>query len=162
MQRARTLTAIIAVALWTPAALADDAPAASTQEQIDKMDQGVDSIDVSQYPKEQQDNYPVFATKCSKCHTLARPINSPYSLPEEWQAYVTKMSHKPRAGIDEDSAKAIIAFLTYDSSVRKKDNIAAKLTAKAAAKSGETGAKPAKNDAIPDEKTDAPKADKQP
>lgn len=163
MNRSRTLTALLALALWAPAAIADDAePTASTQEQLDKMDQGTDSIDVSQYPKQQQDNYLVFATKCSKCHTLARPVNSPYALPKQWQTYVTKMSHKPRSGIDQDSAQAIIDFLTYDSSVRKKDRIEAMLKEKTAAKKDETGDQPAKNDANPDGKTDAPKTDKQP
>ena len=89
-------------------------------------DTGPDTVDVSQYPKEQQDNYKVFAMKCSKCHTLARPINSPYALKEEWEAYVSRMQHKKRSGVDEDSAKQIASFLTFDSSVRKKDAVAAK------------------------------------
>ena len=95
-------------------------------------DDGPDTIDVSSYPKEQQENYKLFAGKCSKCHTLARPINSPYALPEEWNAYVDKMRHKKRSGIDEDSAKKIADFLIFDSSVRKKDVIAKKLKDKAA------------------------------
>lgn len=97
------------------------------------FDKGPDTIDVSKYPQEQQDNYQVFAEKCSKCHTLARPINSPFALPEEWSAYVTKMQHKKRSGIDEDAAKKISSFLTYDSAIRKKDAIEKKLKDKKAA-----------------------------
>jgi len=130
-----------------PAAAAEDGlPPASTQEQIDKMDNGPDTIDVSKYPKEQQSNYLVFAARCSKCHTLARPINSPYALPEEWDAYVKKMSRKPRSGLDGDGdekkkiRQQIIDFLTYDSSVRKKDAIEAKRKAK-----GKPGAKEEKS-----------------
>ncbi len=97
-------------------------------------DNGPDTIDVSKYPAEQQANYKVFTEKCSKCHTLARPINSPFALPEEWQAYVTKMMRKKRSGIDKDSVKSIVEFLTYDSSVRKKDLIKQKLKEKSAGK----------------------------
>jgi hypothetical protein len=89
-------------------------------------DTGPDTIDVSKYPKEQQDNYTVFAAKCSKCHTLARPINSPYAVAEEWSAYVNRMQHKKHSGVDEDSAKKIASFLIYDSSIRKKDAVAEK------------------------------------
>lgn len=90
------------------------------------FDKGPDTINVKDYPKEQQENYQVFAEKCSKCHTLARPINSPYALPEEWDSYVHKMQAKKRSGVDEDSAKKIISFLTFDSAIRKKDIIAQK------------------------------------
>ncbi len=137
MDRKWTLAAAAVAALFVsplqaqdnPAKADDGMPAALTQDELNKIDQGPDTIDVSQYPKEQQANYELFAAKCSRCHTLARPINAPFALPQEWKAYVTKMSHKPRSGIDEDSAKKIIDFLTYDSSVRKKDLIEAKLKA---------------------------------
>ena len=130
-------------------ARADDAAPA---DQVFEADKGVDSIDVSKYPKEQQENYKVFSEKCSKCHTLARPINSKYALPEEWTAYVDKMRHKKRSGIDDDAQKTITDFLIYDSSVRKKDLIAQKLKDKAAAdKAGDK-----KDAAKPDEKPAAP------
>jgi len=118
-----------------PAARAQDDAAPS--DKVFEADKGSDTINVSQYPKEQQENYKVFAEKCSKCHTLARPINSNYALPEEWTAYVDKMRHKKRSGIDDDSQKIITDFLIYDSSVRKKDIIAQKLKDKAAGKKDE-------------------------
>jgi len=132
--------AVAALGAGLTLARADD-DAASTKEF--PADKGPDTIDVSKYPKAQQDEYKVFSEKCSKCHTLARPINSDYALPEEWTAYVDKMRHKKRSGIDDDVQKAVTDFLIYDSTVRKKDLIAKKLKDKAAA-----GAK-----------TDAPKAD---
>ena len=67
-----------------------------------------------------QEAYKVFASKCSKCHTLARPINSPYAIPEEWERYIKMMMRKPGSGIDPKSAKTIYEFLKYDSQVRKK------------------------------------------
>ena len=83
-------------------------------------DKGPTMIDVSKYPKVMQEAYKVFASKCSKCHTLARPINSPYTIPEEWERYVKMMMRKPGSGIDPKSAKTIYEFLKYDSQVRKK------------------------------------------
>ena len=96
---------------------AEDAPAApaADAEVTFPFDKGPDAIDVSTYPAVQQENYKVFAEKCSKCHTLARPINAPFATHDEWAAYVDKMRHKKRSGVDEDSAKIIIDFLTYDS-----------------------------------------------
>ena len=93
-------------------------------------DNGPDSIDVSGYPAEQKSSYKVFERKCSRCHTLARAINSPHALLEEWEAYVRKMQKKRRSGLDKKSADTIIGFLQYDSSVRKKDLIERKLKEK--------------------------------
>lgn|SRR5574341_1380584 len=86
-----------------------------------KIDKGVGKIDVSKYPKEQQENYQIFSQKCSKCHTLARPINCDFALPEEWERYIKRMMRKPNSGIGSKDGKMIYEFLTYDSKVRKKD-----------------------------------------
>lgn len=92
-------------------------------------DKGPKEIDVSKYPPEMQARYKIFSQKCSKCHTLARPINAPLVLPEEWEAYVMKMTKKRRSGINTNVAREIIEFLQYDSSVRKKDLLEKKLKA---------------------------------
>ena len=130
----KLMIAVLALAAFgtagASAARADDAAAS---DKVFEADKGTDTINVSSYPKEQQENYKIFTEKCSKCHTLARPINSDYALPEEWTAYVDKMRHKKRSGIDDDAQKAITAFLIYDSSVRKKDLIEKKLKAQAVA-----------------------------
>ncbi len=131
------ITALVFAAIGAAGAAAARAQDDGSPDKVFAADTGPDSIDVSKYPKAQQENYKVFAEKCSKCHTLARPINSQYALPEEWAAYVDKMRHKKRSGIDDDSEKIITDFLTYDSSVRKKDLIAQKLKDKAAAKTGD-------------------------
>ena len=127
------LTAALAAGMvggFAAYAAADDAAPA---EKVFEADKGPDSIDVTAYPKAQQENYKVFAAKCSKCHTLARPINSKLALPEEWTNYVNLMKSKKRSGIDDATAKTVIDFLTYDSSIRKKDLLKKKLQEKAAA-----------------------------
>lgn len=95
------------------------------------FDKGPDKIDISKYPEEMQDIYKnVFRKKCSKCHTIARPINAPYALPQEWKKYIKKMMKKPGSAINPIAAKKIYKFLVYDSSIRKKDSIEKKLKAR--------------------------------
>ena len=48
-----------------------------------------DRVDVSGYPAEIQEAYRVFALRCSRCHTLARPLNAHIDDPEHWIRYVT-------------------------------------------------------------------------
>lgn len=76
-------------------------------------DKGPNFIDVSAYPQEMQEAYKVFERKCSRCHTLARPINSDFES-EEWRTYVYKMMRKPGSGLTPKTAEPIIEFLIYD------------------------------------------------
>ena len=84
-------------------------------------DNGSNFIDVSNYPSEMQERYKLFARKCSRCHTLARPVNSVF-LGEAWRKYVYKMMKKPGSGLTPKVADEIIEFLIYDSQARKKGN----------------------------------------
>jgi len=85
------------------------------------QDKGPSKVDISSYPPEQQKGYKVFADKCSKCHTIARPINTTMTAPE-WSRYVKRMMHKPNSGISDNQGKAIYEFLAYDQQVRKDKN----------------------------------------
>lgn len=106
-------------------ALAMD-PAAS-QAIIAKLEHGPSKIDVSKYPPGIQENYELFTQKCSVCHKLSVPINSTFVTPDEWSAYVKTMMHKVGSNIGGDEGKKIYEFLVYDSSVRKKAALEAKL-----------------------------------
>jgi hypothetical protein len=77
-----------------------------------KMRHG-DSIDVSSYPQDIQDAYEVFAVRCSRCHTLARPLNARISDAQHWVRYVTRMRRNPTSGINEKNAQVILRFLLY-------------------------------------------------
>lgn len=88
---------------------------------IAKYDKGPATIDVSKYPFEMQENYKLFAKKCSSCHTLARPINCDFALPDEWERYVKRMMRKPNSGINSADGKKIFEFLVYDSKTRRQD-----------------------------------------
>ena len=82
-------------------------------------DKGPNFIDVSTYSPEMQENYKLFEQKCSRCHTLARPINSEFTG-EAWRKYVYKMMRKPGSGLTPKTAEPIIQFLIYDSQTRTK------------------------------------------
>ena len=85
------------------------------------QDKGPDKIDVSSYPPEMQKAYKVFSSKCSKCHTIARPINTTMTR-AEWERYVKRMMHKPNSGINEKQGKEIFDFVMYDETQRKARN----------------------------------------
>jgi mono/diheme cytochrome c family protein len=85
------------------------------------QDKGPDKINVSAYPPEQQKGYKVFVDKCSKCHTIARPINTSMTA-AEWSRYVKRMMHKPNSGISDTQGKTIYELLAYDQENRKDKN----------------------------------------
>lgn len=85
------------------------------------QDKGPGKIDVGSYPPDQQKAYKLFDSKCSKCHTIARPINTTMTK-EEWERYVKRMMHKPNSGISDSQGKAIFEFLAYDQQTRKDKN----------------------------------------
>jgi hypothetical protein len=80
--------------------------------QFTAVDRGPDRLDVSGYPAEEQARYPLFVSKCSKCHTLARPINTRFEAPR-WKQYAKKMIRRPNSGINEEQAQELFAFLKY-------------------------------------------------
>ena len=85
------------------------------------QDKGPAKIDVSAYPAPMQADYKLFAGKCSKCHTIARPINTMMTR-DEWERYVKRMMHKPNSGISDAQGKQIFDFLIYDQAERKDKN----------------------------------------
>ena len=114
------LTGACAAALVVAVRAADEDVQALSKEQLAQFDSGPSTIDVSAYPAGLRDSYPIFRQKCSACHTLARPVNCQFALPDEWSRYIKRMMHKPGSGISPGQAKKIYEFLSYDSSVRKK------------------------------------------
>jgi hypothetical protein len=94
---------------------------AQTSNVVLPQDKGPDKIDVSAYPPEMQKAYKVFSSKCSKCHTIARPINTVMTR-AEWERYVKRMMHKPNSGISDNQGKEIFEFLVFDQTNRKDKN----------------------------------------
>lgn len=72
-----------------------------------------DGIDVSRYPQPIQEAYEVFAFRCSRCHTLARPLNAQVTDVRHWDDYVRRMRRQPGSGITRANAREILKFLYY-------------------------------------------------
>jgi hypothetical protein len=72
-----------------------------------------DTLDVSRYPSDIQAAYKVFAVRCSRCHTLARPLNARFTDPQQWVRYVARMRHNPASGINAKNGETILRFLLY-------------------------------------------------
>ena len=94
---------------------------AQTSNVVLPQDKGPDKIDVSGYPAPTQAGYKLFSGKCSKCHTIARPITTMMTR-DEWERYVKRMMHKPNSGISDNQGKEIFEFLIYDQTNRKDKN----------------------------------------
>lgn len=108
-------------------------------------DLGPTTVDVSNYPVALQKTYRGALQKCTKCHNLARPLNSQFlelkkkeikklkgKTPEAfedpavlrvekgiWKRYVKRMMAKPGCDIKPKEGKAIWEFLVFDSKERK-------------------------------------------
>lgn len=78
-----------------------------------------DTLDVSAYPPEIRDAYKVFALRCSRCHTLARPLNARIDDPQQWVRYVARMRLNPASGINAKNGEIILSFLLYYMEQRK-------------------------------------------
>ena len=77
-----------------------------------EADKGLGSVDVAAFPDQIQKAYGIYSVRCSKCHPLARSINSNKEA-SAWMFYVKRMSRKPESGISPGDAKAIYKFLKY-------------------------------------------------
>ncbi len=72
-----------------------------------------ESLDPSQMPENVRADYELFAHKCSKCHTLARPLSANITDDEQWALYVKRMRRQPGSGISHQDEDRILHFLRY-------------------------------------------------
>jgi hypothetical protein len=85
-------------------------------------DERSEAIDPTTLPQSVRADYDVFAQRCSKCHSLARPLNSGIVDDDYWAMYVARMRRQPESGISIDDSRVILRFLHYYSleQIRKK------------------------------------------
>ncbi|MET0284127.1 MAG: hypothetical protein ABW352_06645 [Polyangiales bacterium] len=69
--------------------------------------------EVGELPADLEDDYRVFATNCSKCHGLERPLTAPVTDHGHWERYVARMMRTPGSGISAAEAPNILAFLFW-------------------------------------------------
>ncbi len=88
---------------------------------------GLDSEQVSKLPETEQKAYQVFASRCSRCHTLSRPLAAQITNFQHWKAYVGRMRRHPGSGISPSDAETILVFLKYYTEQKKSEEAGGKL-----------------------------------
>ncbi len=77
--------------------------------------------DASAWPADVRADYTVFAQRCSKCHSLARPLESGIDSDEYWRLYVERMRRQPGSGITVADTVPILRFLhAYSAEVKRR------------------------------------------
>jgi hypothetical protein len=79
-----------------------------------------EGLEPASMPEEVQPAYAMFAERCSKCHSLARPLTSGIDDDGEWVDYVTRMRRQPASGISEADSVIVLRFLHYYSVEEKR------------------------------------------
>jgi mono/diheme cytochrome c family protein len=79
-----------------------------------------EGLDTSAQPANVRADYEVFAQRCSKCHALARPLESGITDDAYWAEYVERMRRQPGSGISPADVPPILRFLHYYSSDQRR------------------------------------------
>jgi mono/diheme cytochrome c family protein len=79
-----------------------------------------EGIPTSTLPDDVRADYQVFAQRCSKCHSLARPLQSGIVDDEFWKEYVERMRRQAGSGISPSDEEPILRFLHYYSTEQKR------------------------------------------
>jgi len=82
-------------------------------------DAKTEGLDPNTLPESQRADYAIFAQRCSKCHSLSRPLNAGITDDAYWAMYVARMRRQPSSGISESDEIAVLRFLHYYSSEQK-------------------------------------------
>jgi hypothetical protein len=82
----------------------------------------VEALDPTTLPENVRSDYHVFERRCSKCHSVARPLTSGITDQGQWESYVTRMRRQPASGITPEDQVVILRFLKYysEDQLRKK------------------------------------------
>lgn len=78
-----------------------------------------EGLDVATVPAPLRSDYELFARRCSRCHSLSRPLNARITADEHWAQYVSRMRRMPGSGISPDDVPALLRFLTWYSAARR-------------------------------------------
>ncbi len=94
-----------------------------------------EGLDPATLPSDVQSDYALFAVRCSKCHSLARPLTSGIDDDNYWVDYVARMRRQPASGISAEDTVGILRFLHYFSleEKRKSGKLPAEMQGKTAA-----------------------------
>lgn len=81
-----------------------------------------EGLDPSKVPDDLRGDYQLFTQRCSKCHSLARPLSAGIKDDEQWVHYVNRMRRQPGSGISMNDQAHILRFLKwYAAELRRRD-----------------------------------------
>jgi hypothetical protein len=72
-----------------------------------------EGLDPATLAPEIRGDYAIFERKCSKCHSLARPLQAGIADDEFWKEYVERMRRQPASGILPSDEEPILRFLHF-------------------------------------------------
>ena len=72
-----------------------------------------EGMEQSKLPDNLRDDYAMFARKCSKCHSLARPLNATVESDQQWVNYVNRMRRQPGSAISPEDTVPVLRFLHW-------------------------------------------------
>lgn len=72
-----------------------------------------EGLNEDRVPADIRPDYELFAQRCSKCHSLARPLASGITDDTFWRRYVERMRLQPGSGISPEDETPILRFLHY-------------------------------------------------
>lgn len=70
-------------------------------------------LDASALPDHMRAPYQRFEARCSRCHSLSRPLSAPVNDADHWRKYIARMRRMPGSGINEEDGRVILTFLAY-------------------------------------------------
>ena len=77
-----------------------------------------EGLDVATVPAGLRGDYDLFVQRCSRCHSLSRPLNARVTSEGHWREYVTRMRRMPGSGIAPDDVAGLLRFLNWYSVAR--------------------------------------------
>ncbi len=81
---------------------------------------GLPEATIQSFPPDVAEAYQLFAVRCSRCHTLARPLDASITDYHHWEEYVARMRHHAGSGISPRDAERILVFLKYYTDLKVK------------------------------------------
>ncbi len=82
-----------------------------------------EGVDIAAVPVALRPDYELFANRCSRCHTLARPLNARVRSVSHWTTYVQRMRRQPGSGISQEDTAGILRFLAWYTENRQREGV---------------------------------------
>lgn len=79
-----------------------------------------EGIDEARVPPELRADYAIFRVRCSKCHSLDRPLGAAIDDERYWRTYVDRMRRQPGSGISPADGESALRFLLWYHRVYRK------------------------------------------